>query len=364
MHGANDPLQGVRRWSRGPSRSPAAMVRSSPSTSGGRSGQSTCAPLCKIAHGMGEHAARYERVAERLTSAGYGVCANDHRGHGRTANASGELGHIADSDSWNRAVRDIYDLNRRLRRDTPQAPIFLLGHSMGSLMVQQYLCEHGDTIDGAILSASPGEAGVLRHLVMWLARIERWRLGRRERSELLRRLLFGRFNRRFEPARTPYDWLSRDEQEVDAYVEDPLCGFVLSVQGICDMLEALGTAREPGQPHPHSERPAHLRPVRERGSGSSGPVGTDEAPTSVRARRPPESDGPTLPRRSPRDVPREQLGRGLRAPGRVVGPDPTGNSRRCDRGRVLLWLSKKLPAATAQEAQSGCREQATLAASR
>ena len=201
--------------------------------------------VVQIAHGMGEHAARYKRVAERLTSAGYGVYANDHRGHGRTAHASGELGHIADSDSWNRAVRDIYDLNRRLRRDASQAPIFLLGHSLGSLMVQQYLCEHADTIDGAILSASPGGAGVLRHLVMWLARVERWRLGRRERSELLHWLLFGRFNRRFEPARTPYDWLSRDEQEVDAYVEDSLCGFVLSVQGICDMLEALGPLANP-----------------------------------------------------------------------------------------------------------------------
>ncbi len=234
--------------------------------------------IVQIAHGMGEHAARYERVAERLTSAGYGVCANDHRGHGRTANASGELGHIADSDSWNRAVRDIYDLNRRLRRDTPQAPIFLLGHSMGSLMVQQYLCEHADTIDGAILSASPGEAGVLRHLVMWLARIERWRLGRRERSELLHRLLFGRFNRRFEPARTPYDWLSRDEQEVDAYVEDPLCGFVLSVQGICDMLEALGPLANPANlTRIPSDLPIYVL------SGSEDPVHRDRSePTKLR----------------------------------------------------------------------------------
>jgi alpha-beta hydrolase superfamily lysophospholipase len=201
--------------------------------------------VVQIAHGMGEHAGRYERVAERLTAAGYAVCANDQRGHGRTAHTSADLGHLADGDGWNKAVRDIYDLNRRIRADNPALPIFLLGHSMGSLMLQQYLLEHADTIDGAILSSSTRIEGLARRLVVAIARFERRRLGKRAQSPLLRWLLFGRFNRSFEPARTRYDWLSRDESRVDEYIADPLCGFVLSAQGMCDMFEALGPLANP-----------------------------------------------------------------------------------------------------------------------
>ena len=201
--------------------------------------------VVQIAHGMGEHAGRYKRVAQRLTAAGYAVCASDQRGHGRTARTPADLGHLADRDGWNKAVRDIYDLNRRIRGDNPALPIFLLGHSMGSLMVQQYLLEHADTIDGAILSSSTCVLGLARRIVAAIARFERRRLGRRAQSPLLRWLLFGRFNRSFEPARTRYDWLSRDESRVDEYIADPRCGFVLSAQGMCDMFEALGLLTNP-----------------------------------------------------------------------------------------------------------------------
>jgi alpha-beta hydrolase superfamily lysophospholipase len=195
--------------------------------------------LVQIAHGMGEHAARYARLAQRLCAAGYAVYANDHRGHGRTARSTEELGDLG-PDGWNRCVRDLRELMDELGRRHPGRPRVLLGHSMGSFLAQQYLVLHAEMLTGAVLSGSSGgRPSFLLRVVGWLARFERRRLGPQGASPLLARLLFGRFNRDFEPARTEFDWLSRDPAEVDLYVADPLCGFVLRVQSLLDMFEGL-----------------------------------------------------------------------------------------------------------------------------
>ena len=111
---------------------------------------------------------------------------------------------------------------------------------MGSLLVQQYLIEHGDTIDAAVLSGSTGDPGFVRRIAVGIARFERLRLGKRGLSALLLFLLFGRANKAFEPVRTDFDWLSRDRHEVALYMDDPLCGFILTTQSLVDMLDALG----------------------------------------------------------------------------------------------------------------------------
>lgn len=193
-----------------------------------------------VSHGMGEHAGRYAGVAERLTAAGCEVWAPDQRGHGRTAASPDDLGHLADRDGWNRMVRDLHELCGRLAGEVPAAPRILLGHSMGSLLASQYLLDHADSIAAAVLSGTSGPAGARRYAGLALAHLERVRLGGRGRSRLLDALLFGSFNRAFAPARTAFDWLSRDADEVDRYVADPLCGFVLRARGFCDMLAALG----------------------------------------------------------------------------------------------------------------------------
>ncbi len=192
--------------------------------------------VVQIAHGMGEHAGRYARLAERLVEAGYDVYANDHRGHGRTAATLDELGVFAETDGWNRLVADCAQLNRLMREENPNLPVVLLGHSMGSAAAQQYLIEHGDTLSAAVLSGSTsfdGLAGMLD-----LVRQEACKLGHRGRSELLDTLTFGSFNQAFEPVRTDFDWLSRDPVEVDAYVADERCGFTVAAQVWLEMLEA------------------------------------------------------------------------------------------------------------------------------
>jgi alpha-beta hydrolase superfamily lysophospholipase len=192
----------------------------------------------QIVHGMGEHAGRYARAAEALTGASYAVYACDVRGHGRTARSALEVGDLG-PDGWNRSVQDQRELCDRIAREHPGLPRVLLGHSMGSFLAQQYLVTHGDTIAGAVLSGSSGGGGLALHLPAWVARIERRRLGRSAQSPLLARLLFGRFNRAFEPARTEFDWLSRDPAEVDRYIADPRCGFVLRVGSLLEMFEGL-----------------------------------------------------------------------------------------------------------------------------
>jgi alpha-beta hydrolase superfamily lysophospholipase len=202
-----------------------------------------------------EHAGRYARVAEALTGAGYAVYANDHRGHGRTARTPAELGLFAERDGWTKCVEDLWLLNRRIASEHPSVPIVLMGHSLGSFMVQYFVSEHGEALAAAILSGSNGKPPPIAPVGLFLARLERLRLGQRGHSPLMHALFFGPFNKPFAPARTPFDWLSRDNAEVDKYIADPLCGFESTVQLYIDVLQA---ARETTKPSRRARIPKTL----------------------------------------------------------------------------------------------------------
>ncbi|HSC83207.1 MAG TPA: alpha/beta hydrolase [Pseudomonas sp.] len=188
-----------------------------------------------IAHGMAEHSARYARLAERLVAAGYQVYAHDQRGHGRSAE-HGVLGLYAEQDGWSKVVGDLATLNHHIRQQHPQAPIFLLGHSMGSYIGMAYLMQHSCSLQGAILSGSNYQPLALYKVASLLTRFERWRLGPTGRSRLIDFLSFGSFNKACKPTRTAFDWLSRDPLEVDKYVNDPLCGFTCCNQLWVDLM--------------------------------------------------------------------------------------------------------------------------------
>src|SRR5208282_869321 len=112
--------------------------------------------VIQIAHGIAEHAGRYVRFARALTEAGYAVYAHDHRGHGRTARTSQDLGFFAEHDGWRKCIDDLWLLNNRIADEFPGIPIVFLGHSMGSLMAQHFISEHGDAVAGAVLAGCPG----------------------------------------------------------------------------------------------------------------------------------------------------------------------------------------------------------------
>lgn len=204
-----------------------------------------CRAVVVIAHGMAEHAGRYARFAAALNAAGFAVYAFDHRGHGHSARSLSELGHMADRDGWNRAVADLAAACALAQQRHPGRPLLLFGHSMGSFMAQQMLYEHGGMLTGCVLCASNGKPPPIAALGRLVARIERLRRGRRGISPLIQSLSFDAFNKRFQPARTDFDWLSRDVAEVDKYVSDPFCGFPITVQAWVDFLDGLGVMAKP-----------------------------------------------------------------------------------------------------------------------
>lgn len=195
--------------------------------------------LLLIVHGMAEHGGRYARFAERLGATGIQTYAYDQRGHGLTCSAETERGHFADRNGWDALLRDLREVCHHLRREHPGLPLFLFAHSMGSFLALNYLLHHSCSLQGVILSGSGWQPALQRRAGQWLAKLERLRQGPLGRSPLLERLSFGAFNRRVGPTRSAFDWLSRDEQEVARYLNDPLCGFRCSNQAWLDLLGGL-----------------------------------------------------------------------------------------------------------------------------
>ena len=180
--------------------------------------------VVQIAHGMGEHAARYERVARALVAAGHAVYANHHRGHGPGAAAAGMLGDFGPG-GFAAVVADMAQVSQHARAQHPGVPLLLLAHSMGSFAAQLYLLDHVRLVSGVALSGTAATE---------------LRFANRDPNRKLQDM-----NARIEQPRTPFDWLSRDAREVDAYIADPLCGFTItpasrqSMLAACDRLAAL-----------------------------------------------------------------------------------------------------------------------------
>ena len=201
--------------------------------------------VVQVIHGMAEYASRYRRLAEALADAGYGTYAHDHRGHGKSIPTGEPPGHMANGDSWNRIVEDAHGVNREIAKRNPGLPIIILGHSMGSFVLQQLLFERPTDMVGACLSGSNGKPGPVAAIGKLVARLERLRVGKRQPSPILQKLTFDEYNKRFRPNRTAFDWLSRDDHEVDIYVEDPLMGFAVSTQTWVDLLDGLSRISNP-----------------------------------------------------------------------------------------------------------------------
>jgi alpha-beta hydrolase superfamily lysophospholipase len=131
-----------------------------------------CKAIVQVAHGLAEHSGRYAGLAEALTESGYGVYAGDHRGHGRTCKDKSQLGFFAERQGWRLCLDDLWTINRHIAAQHPGTPIVLLGHSMGSSMVQQFIGEHGDALAGAVLSGPNGKPTALAAVGRFVLQIE------------------------------------------------------------------------------------------------------------------------------------------------------------------------------------------------
>jgi alpha-beta hydrolase superfamily lysophospholipase len=202
----------------------------------------------QVVHGYAEHGGRYDRLATALNDAGYAVYAHDIRGHGRSVRTPADLGFFAECDGWQECIEDLWQLNQYISADLPDRPIVLLGHSLGSFMAQHFMSVHGDAVDGVILS---GTAGSLSHSALAIRAglaVAQDLFGPHARNTVINQLMLELFNERCRPARTPYDWLTRDAGEVDRFLTDPFCaGFEPSVQFAIDLLEGLNAIGQGNQ---------------------------------------------------------------------------------------------------------------------
>lgn len=195
--------------------------------------------LIVLIHGMAEHSGRYARFGNALAEAGFAVFAPALRGHG-----TGEpRGHFGGDDGWRRLLADVGAVSAEARRRFPGRPLVLFGHSMGSFVTQELLATGMLDVSAAVLSATDKPPAALRLFGLALATLERLRVGERGASPVLQFFSFGAFNRPFRPARTDFDWLSSDPDEVDAYIDDPDCGFACTTASWRAMLRAIGRAQ-------------------------------------------------------------------------------------------------------------------------
>jgi len=202
-------------------------------------GNSKVKGIVQIAHGMAETAARYERLAHALTSSGFIVYANDHRGHGKTAGCIENLGFLADKDGFEWIVKDSYQLSEIIKKEHPGLPLFMLGHSMGSFVTLRYIMHYGNEINGAILSGTGKNHIIVLSIMSMIAKCEIVFFGLKKKSYILNKLIFGYFNIRFKPSRTDFDWLNRDNEEVDKYINNPYCGTVFTAEFFYDYIKSL-----------------------------------------------------------------------------------------------------------------------------
>jgi alpha-beta hydrolase superfamily lysophospholipase len=184
--------------------------------------------IVQIAHGMQEYARRYEHFAKWLNGYNIGVYANDHIGHGSSINTMDEISDFPGKDDWQRSVEILSELTGKIRAEHPGIPLFILGHSMGSVMVQTYMISYGDKAEGYILSGAIRQPAVMASLGIGIARILSAIFGRHDRSRLIIALGYGQYNRHFRPNRTGADWLCSNDKTVDDYIESPLCGVPLT----------------------------------------------------------------------------------------------------------------------------------------
>ncbi len=196
--------------------------------------------LVLISHGAAEHSGRYDRFARALNEAGFAAVGLDHRGHGRTAASTGTG--VMGTGGGRGVIDDVHQLRSAASANVgTDVPVFLFGHSMGSLIALAYLTHHADGLAGSVLCGFPADVDGTAALAAVLQGVGDAGMRDEPAADLL-----DSNNAPFQPARTPSDWLSRDPDEVDRFVADPMCGEgnPLTYGYFIDLFDVVAPARE------------------------------------------------------------------------------------------------------------------------
>ncbi len=198
--------------------------------------------IFQIVHGMAEHGERYEEFARFLCSKGFAVLADDHVGHGKSVKSDKDLGYFGESGGWDAFVEDEKALTELIKKEMPGLPIIFFGHSMGSFIAREYLRRYGndEAIKGGIICGTSGKNPAAAIAIILAGTVAKAK-GSRHRSEFINKMAFGPYNNKIKNPRTPFDWLTTDDEIVDKYIADNYCGFLFTAAGYKDLFTILNT---------------------------------------------------------------------------------------------------------------------------
>ncbi|MCH5275652.1 MAG: lysophospholipase [Lachnospiraceae bacterium] len=200
--------------------------------------------IVQVVHGMSEYAGRYEELAAFLTGRGFVVTGEDHLGHGKSAGEDGLKGYFCEQDPATVVVRDVHRLKKMTQELYPGVPYFILGHSMGSFILRNYICRYGTGISGALILGTGMQPGALLAFAGALTAAVGFFKGQKHPSRFINYCAFGSYNKKISNPTTPFDWLSKDEEKVQAYIADEDCGFVFTVNGFKTLFTLISRIRK------------------------------------------------------------------------------------------------------------------------
>ena len=231
--------------------------------------------VLQMVHGMSEYIGRYGDLAGFFCAHGIAAIGHDHLGHGRTARKPEDLGFFGEESAKAALIEDMYAVTRTARREFPGAPVFLLGHSMGSFFTRRYLAVHGGEIAGAVIMGTGWVPAPVPSVGVLLAKLACAVRGPRYRSPLLENLALGRSERAFA-AEGKLAWLSTNADNARLYEADPLCGFSFTAGAYRDFFGILAdVAAEKGYDAVPRTLPVLVT------SGAEDPIGGGAAVTKV-----------------------------------------------------------------------------------
>ena len=192
--------------------------------------------IVQIIHGIAEYIDRYDEFMSFLADNGIIAVGTDHLGHGKSIESEEQTGFFAYDNGWDYAVRDEEVLRLAMHENYPELPIIVFGHSMGSFMARTLLILYPDAFNAAIISGTGNQGAALVNGGLFMGNLVTGLKGAHHYSKFLNNLAFGSFNKIYDNPKTEYDWLSRDEANVQKYIDDPLCGFIPSCSLFRDMM--------------------------------------------------------------------------------------------------------------------------------
>lgn len=205
--------------------------------------------ILQICHGMVEYIDRYDEFAGYLAARGIYVVGHDHLGHGKSIQSPEDYGYFPEEKGNQYVIADIHKLREMTMEKYPDTPYLMLGHSMGSFLLRQYLTMYGDGLAGAVIMGTGYQPKLLLEAGQFICTMIAGMKGWRYRSVFVDNMCFGGYNKRFEPGETSKEWITSDVSHRRKYVEDPLCSFMFTIAAYYQMFEGMKTLVEKDSVH-------------------------------------------------------------------------------------------------------------------